>query len=182
MIASRIVVMYGVIGEARHRETAEMKWLIAYIEENGEAETAAGAEARPIPSFPESTARGALLADTSLSRVTAAQCLAARVVTGAAEAAGEPDEAADLASRGIQESRRQILDDDRRVARVERPKERLHRHPLTQPFVCIVGRALERMISVRQNDQLDIAIARRPQGPSRLEGVFDRHIEVVGSV
>jgi uncharacterized protein (DUF305 family) len=37
--------------EAQRREIAEMKWLIADIDENGPAETRADADARPIPDF-----------------------------------------------------------------------------------------------------------------------------------
>jgi hypothetical protein len=37
--------------EAQRREIAEMEWLLADIAENGEATTAAEAEARPVPSF-----------------------------------------------------------------------------------------------------------------------------------
>lgn len=36
---------------AQRREIAEMEWLLADIAENGEATTAADAEARPVPSF-----------------------------------------------------------------------------------------------------------------------------------
>ena len=53
----RVCELAVAISEAQHREIAEMKWLIADIEENGEAETAAEAEARPLPSFPASAAR-----------------------------------------------------------------------------------------------------------------------------
>lgn len=45
------------ISEAQHREIAEMHWLIADIDENGEAATAAEAEERPVPSFPASAER-----------------------------------------------------------------------------------------------------------------------------
>lgn len=37
--------------EAQRREIAEMEWLLADIAENGEATTAAEADARPVPSF-----------------------------------------------------------------------------------------------------------------------------------
>jgi len=37
--------------EAQRREIDEMDWLIADIEENGVAGTAADADARPVPSF-----------------------------------------------------------------------------------------------------------------------------------
>ena len=143
MIASRIVGMYGLIGEARHRATAEIKWLIATSRRTARPKRPPEPRRDRFPRSRRAPPGRALLPDTSLSRVTAAQCPAARAVTGAALAAGEPDEAAGLASRGIQESRRQILDDDRRVTWMERSKKRLHRHPLTQPFVCIVGRALK---------------------------------------
>jgi uncharacterized protein (DUF305 family) len=39
------------ISEAQRREIAEMEWLISDIEQNGLAETAAAAEARPVPDF-----------------------------------------------------------------------------------------------------------------------------------
>ena len=53
----RVCKLAVAISEAQHREIAEMKWLIADIEANGEAETVAEAEARPLPSFPASAAR-----------------------------------------------------------------------------------------------------------------------------
>lgn len=53
----RVCELAVAISEAQHREIAEMKWLIADIEANGEADTAAEAEARPVPSFPPSAAR-----------------------------------------------------------------------------------------------------------------------------
>lgn len=53
----RVCELAVAISEAQRREIAEMKWLMADIEENGEAETAAEAEARPVPSFPASAAR-----------------------------------------------------------------------------------------------------------------------------
>ena len=53
----RVCELAVAISEAQRREIDEMKWLIADIEANGEAETAAEAEARPIPSFPASAAR-----------------------------------------------------------------------------------------------------------------------------
>jgi len=53
----RVCELAVAISEAQRREIDEMKWLIADINENGEAETAAEAEARPIPSFPASADR-----------------------------------------------------------------------------------------------------------------------------
>lgn len=53
----RVCELSVAISEAQRREIDEMKWLIADIEANGEAETAAEAEARPLPSFPASAAR-----------------------------------------------------------------------------------------------------------------------------
>ena len=53
----RVCELAVAISEAQHREIAEMKWLIADIEANGEAETVAEAEERPLPSFPASAAR-----------------------------------------------------------------------------------------------------------------------------
>ncbi|MCZ2849298.1 DUF305 domain-containing protein [Modestobacter sp. VKM Ac-2978] len=43
--------------EAQEREISEMEWLIADIEENGEAETLAEAQARPVPDFDGSALR-----------------------------------------------------------------------------------------------------------------------------
>jgi uncharacterized protein (DUF305 family) len=40
----------GII-EAQRREIAEMKWLLADIAENGEAQTRAEAETRSVPDF-----------------------------------------------------------------------------------------------------------------------------------
>ena len=48
----RVCELAVAIIEAQRREIDEMEWLIADIEENGYAETAAEAEARPIPDFP----------------------------------------------------------------------------------------------------------------------------------
>ncbi|GAA4754868.1 hypothetical protein GCM10023328_43010 [Modestobacter marinus] len=42
---------------AQEKEIAEMEWLIEDIEENGEAETAAEAQARPVPEFDGSALR-----------------------------------------------------------------------------------------------------------------------------
>lgn len=42
--------------EAQRREIAEMKWLLNDIAENGEAESAAEAESRPVPEFDGSAA------------------------------------------------------------------------------------------------------------------------------
>jgi hypothetical protein len=53
----RVCELAVAISEAQHREIAEMKWLIADIEANGEAATAAEAEERPVPSFPASAER-----------------------------------------------------------------------------------------------------------------------------
>jgi len=53
----RVCELAVAISEAQRREIDEMKWLIADIEANGEAETLAEAEARPVPSFPASAAR-----------------------------------------------------------------------------------------------------------------------------
>lgn len=46
----------GII-EAQNREIAEMKWLIADIEQNGVVSTAGEAESRPIPDFQGSSLR-----------------------------------------------------------------------------------------------------------------------------
>jgi len=53
----RVCELAVAISEAQRREIDEMYWLIADIEENGEAETVAEAEERPVPSFPVSAER-----------------------------------------------------------------------------------------------------------------------------
>jgi hypothetical protein len=53
----RVCELAVAISEAQRREIDEMHWLIADIEENGEADTAAEAEARPVPDFEVSVIR-----------------------------------------------------------------------------------------------------------------------------
>ena len=50
----RVRALADEIIEAQRREIAEMEWLLDDIAENGEATTAAEADARPVPSFPAS--------------------------------------------------------------------------------------------------------------------------------
>ena len=50
----RVQELANEIIEAQRREIAEMEWLLEDIAENGEATTAAEADARPVPSFPAS--------------------------------------------------------------------------------------------------------------------------------
>ncbi|MEX2532907.1 MAG: DUF305 domain-containing protein [Nitriliruptoraceae bacterium] len=53
----RVCELAVAISEAQRQEIFEMEWLIADIEENGVAETAAQAEARPIPEYDVSADR-----------------------------------------------------------------------------------------------------------------------------
>ena len=53
----RVCRLAAAIIEAQKREIREMQWLLEDIEENGEALTAAAAEARQVPEFEVSDLR-----------------------------------------------------------------------------------------------------------------------------